>query len=279
MSKSPVASVYRNARIVLLTAEGLPAASIAHALGVSVSSVRNTIRLFRKSSLDGLTGGGAAGRPSELTDEQRRSVVDLLSKRPSEFGIDKPAWTASDLALVAEREGIVGTTSPATVKRIVSQAGYDWHEAKRLCANSPIPDAADTDQEETNDAGAEEGMSMLGLWSLTVAKTKADQERLVSIYGSLVRRYGSGSGDNHLQLELLATHLLGALKDQESGNREGVNGALVIVRSHLEELETEALRKTRRGPAPGSTPAEVASELLRRWREAQDEDERGDMSG
>jgi len=279
MSKSPVASVYRNARILLLTAEGLPAASIAHALGVSLSSVRNTIRLFRKSGLDGLTSIGVAGRPSELTDQQRRSVVGLLRKHPSEFGIDKSAWTASDLALVAEREGIVGKTSPATAKRIVSHAGYDWREAKRLCANRPIPDAANTDHDGTIDAGAEESMSMLGLWSLTVAKTKADQERLVSIYGSLVRRYGSGSGDNHLQLELLATHLLGALKDQESGNREGVNGALVIVRSHLEELETEALRKTRRGPAPGSTPAEVASELLRRWREAQDEDERGDMSG
>jgi hypothetical protein len=73
---------------------------------------------------------------------------------------------------------------------------------------------------------------------------------------------------------------MGALKHQESGDSENANKALIIVRSHLEELEREAaLRKKSGVPPPGTTPAEVASELLRRWQEAQCEERQSVTSG
>jgi hypothetical protein len=106
------------------------------------------------------------------------------------------------------------------------------------------------EDDEIVDTGIEESMSLLGFWSSAFAKSKADQERLVSIYSTLVRRYGSRDGANHLRLELLATHLLGALKHQESGDSENANKALIIVRSHLEESEREAALRKKRGLPP-----------------------------
>ena len=273
LCKSPLSALYRNARIIFLTADGVPANSIAHALGVSVRSVRNTIRVFKASGLDGLTTHGAAGRPPGLTSEQREAIIDLLRRHPSEFGIEKSSWTAADFAMVAEREGVVGKISPATVRRVVQDADLDWNAAKRPCHGKATVSNTVVADDEVADIAVEESMSLQELWSSVFVKSKAEQERLVSIYSTLVRRYGSRDGGNHLHLELLATHLLGALKHQESGDRESVDKALTIVRSYLEELEREsALRKKRAGPPPGTTPAEVASELLKRWQREQCEE-------
>jgi transposase len=176
LSKSPLSSIYRNARIILLTADGMPAINIAHALGVSVRSVRNTIRVFKDGGLGSLTCRGTAGRPPELTAEQREAIIDLLRKHPSEFGIDKSSWTALDLAMVAGREKVVGKTSSATVRRVISDAGLDWHAAKRLCEGKATPDDVTVEDDEIVDTGIEESMSLLGFWSSAFAKSKADQE-------------------------------------------------------------------------------------------------------
>ena len=271
LCKSAVASVYRNARIILLAADGVPITHIAHALGISARSVKITIRVFRTSGIDGLIGRGSVGRPRSLTSEQRQAIIDLFRHHPSGFGIDRSCWTAADAAMVAEREGIVERISPSTVRRIVAGASLDWHAAKYLRQGKENVCSIEVTEDEY-DPVPDEKMSLQGLWTSVCVKNRVDQERLTSIYSDMVRRHGSRDSENHLQLELLSVHLLNALKAQEAGNRESVDKALRIVRSHLEELEREAAsRKKKAVPLPGTTPAEIASDLLKRWRRAQDE--------
>jgi transposase len=280
LCKSPVSSVYRKARIILLAAECVPVSIIAHALGISVRSVKSTIQAFKINGTDALTSCGSVGRPSGSTPQQRQAIVDLLKMPPGKFGIDKSFWTAADLAMIAERKQIAQKVSPATVRRIVLDAGIDWHTAKHLHNEKMKMNSNSTimaESKSTNPMPADDQPSLLAILASACAKNEAEREQLFSIYSALVRRYGNKDRSNYLQIELLATHLLSALKTAASGDKDAIDKILSIVRSHLEELELEAaIRKRRAGPLPGTTPAEIASELLERWQRAQAEDRETD---
>jgi len=79
-------------------------AQIAKDLGVDDQTVRAWRRAYRKGGRDALISRKPTGRPSRLSDEQRRQLADLLEKTPAECGFDKHLWTQQMIADLIQRQ-------------------------------------------------------------------------------------------------------------------------------------------------------------------------------
>lgn len=95
---APVAHVER-AKMLLAYADNESVSSIARRLGTNRPKVERTIdralRFGVKQALDDLP---RAGRPRQITDEDRAWVVDLACQKPKDLGYPEELWTTALLA-------------------------------------------------------------------------------------------------------------------------------------------------------------------------------------
>jgi transposase len=73
-------------------------------LQVDDQTVRRWRRAFKAHGRDGLASRKHKGRPSRLNAEQKKSLYQLLLKKPQECGFDKYLWTQQLIADLIARE-------------------------------------------------------------------------------------------------------------------------------------------------------------------------------
>src|ERR687896_1610120 len=116
-SKGAPARVVERARIVLLSAEGMPGKQIAATVGCAEPTVVTWRRRYAESGLAGLEDLPRPGKPSPLPESLRDRVLELtLTEPPTRFGATH--WSSR---LLAQRRAAEGTPiSHVTIARI-------WH--------------------------------------------------------------------------------------------------------------------------------------------------------
>jgi transposase len=139
--RSSDAFVLRRCQILLASARGERAPSIARQLGCDDQTVRNVIHGFNASGLAVLQKGSS--RPHRLrtsfSDEGAERLKDLLHRSPREFGQERSTWTLELVAQVSFEQGIIRTpVSDESVRRALKRLKTNWKRAKHWIT-SPDP--------------------------------------------------------------------------------------------------------------------------------------------
>jgi transposase len=89
---------------VLLVAQGATCPEAARWLGDSSRTVEYWVHHFEARGLAGLREGERSGRPSRLSDRQRKLVSAALRLPPRQFGLEGHLWDGKLLSAHVERE-------------------------------------------------------------------------------------------------------------------------------------------------------------------------------
>jgi transposase len=95
---------WRRAQMILLSAQGMPAAKIAEVTFTSPDRVRDVVHNFNADGFDALYPRYRGGRPPTFTLPQRRQIKQLALSRPTDHELPFSTWSLAKLAdfLVAE---------------------------------------------------------------------------------------------------------------------------------------------------------------------------------
>jgi transposase len=131
--RSSDAFVLRRCQILLASARGERAPTIAGQLGCDDQTVRNVIHGFNASGLAVLQKGSS--RPHRLrttfTQEGAERLKDLLHRSPREFGKERSTWTLQLAAQVSFEQGIISSpVSDESVRRALKRLKTNWKRAK-----------------------------------------------------------------------------------------------------------------------------------------------------
>jgi transposase len=123
----------RRCQIVLASARGERAATIAGHLGCSDQTVRNAIHAFDRDGVAALAAGSS--RPHTIhaafdaTGAER--LRGLLHRSPREFGHATSVWTLALLAETVCAEGLIATRiTGETIRATLERRGIRWRRAK-----------------------------------------------------------------------------------------------------------------------------------------------------
>jgi transposase len=139
--RSSDAFVLRRCQILLASARGERAPTIAQQLGCDDQTVRNVIHGFNASGLAVLHEGSS--RPHRLrtafTSDAAERLKDLLHRSPRDFGQDRGTWTLELAAQVSFEQGIISReVSDESVRRALKRLKTNWKRAKHWIT-SPDP--------------------------------------------------------------------------------------------------------------------------------------------
>jgi len=125
---SPKVLERRRYRAIKMLEKGKDASAVAKQVGVSVSSVLRWKRTYEESGPGGLASRPVPGRPSKLSDKQRKDLVKVLEAGPRAMGYDTDIWTSRLVREVIEKKFKV-TYHANYIWRIL--AGLGWSYQKR----------------------------------------------------------------------------------------------------------------------------------------------------
>lgn len=139
--RSADAFTLRRSQIVLASARGERAPTIARALGCSDQTVRNAIGAFDREGVVALTEGSS--RPHTVHPAFDAAAAErlraLLHRSPRDFGHPTGVWTLELAAETAYAEGLTATrVSDETVRATLARFGLRWRRAKAWIT-SPDP--------------------------------------------------------------------------------------------------------------------------------------------
>lgn len=139
--RSSDAFVLRRCQILLASARGERAPTIARQLGCDDQTVRNVIHGFNAAGLAVLQEGSS--RPHHLrttfSEEGCQRLQDLLHRSPRDFGLDRGLWTLQLAARVSFEQGITSCeVSTESVRRALKRLKTNWKRAKHWIT-SPDP--------------------------------------------------------------------------------------------------------------------------------------------
>ena len=123
----------RRARILLALAAGQRKRDVAAQMGCGVATVWRACERYRRDGLEGLLADGREGRSGRLeqiTPVQRAQIVELACLEPIAKGLHITHWSSDDLARQAVEDGIVGSISPATVRRLLHDVDLQPHRTR-----------------------------------------------------------------------------------------------------------------------------------------------------
>jgi transposase len=139
--RSSDAFVLRRCQILLASARGERAPTIARQLGCDDQTVRNVIHGFNAEGLAVLQEGSS--RPHRLhtafSEEGAERLKDLLHRSPRDFGQERSTWTLELAAQVSFEQGIISQeVSDESVRRALKRLKTNWKRAKHWIT-SPDP--------------------------------------------------------------------------------------------------------------------------------------------
>jgi transposase len=133
-AKDPVR--LRRSIVVLMSAQGQPAADIAHLLRVSPDYVRGVIHAFNERGFDALDPKWAGGPPKKINDEVRARIVTIAWCDPRFLQQPFSTWSLSKLRDYLIGAKIVATVSRETLRTILHEGGVSWQATKTWKASN-----------------------------------------------------------------------------------------------------------------------------------------------
>lgn len=139
--RSPTAFTVRRAQILLASARGEHAPTIAATLGCSDQTVRNAIAAFAARGVAALTPGSHCPRTLHAAFDAAGSerLREVLHRSPRDFGHPTSLWTLELAATTAFAEALTPTrVTGETVRATLARLGVRWQRAKTWIT-SPDP--------------------------------------------------------------------------------------------------------------------------------------------
>jgi transposase len=140
--RSSDAFVLRRSQILLASARGETAPTIAKALSCDEQTVRHAVHAFNQQGPAALQAGSS--RPHHLPTVLRADVTaeqfkTVLHRPPRDFGFETSLWTLALLVKQCVRLGwMARPVSIETMRQTLSRVGINWKRAKRWIT-SPDP--------------------------------------------------------------------------------------------------------------------------------------------
>jgi len=140
--RSSDAFVLRRSQILLASARGETAPTIAKALSCDEQTVRHAVHAFNQQGRAALQAGSS--RPHHLPTVLREDVTaeqfkTVLHRPPRDFGFETSLWTLDLLVKQCVRLGwMARPVSIETMRQTLSRVGINWKRAKRWIT-SPDP--------------------------------------------------------------------------------------------------------------------------------------------
>jgi len=128
-SKDPIA--VRRAEIVLASAQGEEAGTIAERLYFSADYVRKVIHRFNEEGLDSLRAQYAnGGRPKQVLPEHESQLLELAMTPPNLTGQPFTHWSLQKLRDVAVQRRLIPTVTVQTVQRVLQKHHFSLQRTK-----------------------------------------------------------------------------------------------------------------------------------------------------
>ena len=140
--RSADAFTARRGQIVLASARGLPAKSIAQHLGCSAGTARNAIRAWDAEGPASLTEKSSRPKSAAplLPAERHDDLRALLHQSPRSLGKNRSTWTLALLAEVCHERGWTPRVlSIESIRHVLARLKVSWQRAKHWITN---PDPA-----------------------------------------------------------------------------------------------------------------------------------------
>jgi putative transposase len=123
------AAVFRNATIILQSAEGRSKAALSQALGCSVSTIDRVRRAYLREQAAGLLPVPPPGRPSRATPEFRAALAEAVQTPPQDLGYGFTTWSVARLAAHLKKATKIGF-SDDQLRRLLHQEGFTVQRPK-----------------------------------------------------------------------------------------------------------------------------------------------------
>lgn len=121
---------HRRHRALALLDEGRSLHEVAHLIDCAPSSVMRWRDARRRGGAKALKVGRSSGRPTKLTEAQRRRLVRLLLKGPGSLGYETELWTTARIAEVIKRTFRVRYHRDH-IGRLMSRLGWTHQKPER----------------------------------------------------------------------------------------------------------------------------------------------------
>lgn len=127
--------VAKRLHAVILNGEGRTSGEISKLLQSPRSIISQWIRNYDDYGEEGLLEGHRSGRPSELTENEKQQISDIVESGPVAYGLDSGVWTAKMIGAIIEEEFDI-SYDPRHVRRILDDLNFSIQRPKRLLANA-----------------------------------------------------------------------------------------------------------------------------------------------
>ncbi|GAA0826571.1 hypothetical protein GCM10009525_21210 [Streptosporangium amethystogenes subsp. fukuiense] len=121
---------WRRAQMVLLSAQGMPAARIAEVSFTSDDRVRDVIHNFNTDGFESLYPKYSGGRPRTFTLPERREIKKIAKSKPTEHDLPFSTWSLTKLADFLVAEGVVDDISHEGLRILLLQEGVSFQRLK-----------------------------------------------------------------------------------------------------------------------------------------------------
>lgn len=161
--RQPVGGVALRAAMVLWSAQGQSATSIARTLGVTPRTVYGGRQRWRVLRLEGLSDAPRSGRPSRVDADYLALLVRTVETDPRELGFAFARWTCARLAAYLKERTRV-EVSVYWVGELLRCHGFAWRRAKlttRHLADEAEKSARPKAPERTAETGLPGGGGLL----------------------------------------------------------------------------------------------------------------------
>jgi transposase len=118
---------------MLALAAGQRKRDVATQVGCGVATAWRTCDRYRRGGLDGSLADrrdGQSGRLGQITPVQRAQIIELACLGPIAKGLHITHWPSEGLARQAVEDGIGGSISPATVRRLLHGVDLQPHRTR-----------------------------------------------------------------------------------------------------------------------------------------------------
>jgi transposase len=127
--------VAKRIHAVLLNHDGKTSCDIADTLKAPRSKVSLWLSNYEQHGYESFLEGYRTGRPSELTDQQKIELADIVDSGPVAYGFSSGVWTAVMIGRIVQDE--FGVAYDARhIRRILHNLNFTMQRPKRVLANA-----------------------------------------------------------------------------------------------------------------------------------------------
>jgi transposase len=123
------AAAFRNATIILQSAEGRSKATLSRVLGCSISTIDRVRRAYLHEGVAGLLPVKPPGRPSRATPEFRAAMAEAVQTPPQALRYGFSTWSVPRLAAYLKKVTKIGF-SDDQLRRLLHQEGFSVQRPK-----------------------------------------------------------------------------------------------------------------------------------------------------